>query len=187
MKRWTIVFVVAAAAVGIWWWQGRGGGGRDELAASHDDQPADLLFDRAWIDHTPSEPTEFAEVLIVQNDDQHFGVFLKGSAYRLELEVFKYRASGRQVKMRFPQTGKRADVRYRIEECDELPPYDLCLTIDKNPWGKARRFYAERECGDHTDLDADDAAACRRADELTARAAAAAAAAAEAPAISDPL
>jgi hypothetical protein len=180
MKRWTMVVVVAASVAGIWWWQGRGSSASGELGAADSEDP-DLLYDRAWIDRTPSEPTEFAEVLVVQNDDQHFGVFLRGSAYRLELEVFKYRASGRNVKLRFPQTGKRADIRYRIEECDELPPYDLCLTLDKNPWGKARRFYAERECDDHDDLGDDEA--CRRAVDLIDHATAAAAAAP----VSDPL
>ncbi len=30
-------------------------------------------------------------------------------------------------------------------ECDDLPPFDLCLTMSKNPWGGPKKYYSTND------------------------------------------
>ena len=43
--------------------------------------------------------------------------------------------------MHFPQSDKNREVNFRISQCDDLPPFDLCLDLSENPWGGPRRYY----------------------------------------------
>ena len=103
-----------------------------------------LLVDRVWVDSKPEKYTDFVHAALFI-DYAPMGVFQKASAYRAELELFEYKRSGNKVKLRFPQTDKSRGFSYEISACDDLPPFDLCLRLSKNPWGGPRRYYGLRD------------------------------------------
>ena len=77
--------------------------------------------------------------------DAPYGVFQRGSSYRINLEVFEFLRDANELQVRFPQTGKKATLRYRTTRCSDHPPFDLCLEIDQNPWQGPRRYYGFRD------------------------------------------
>ena len=72
------------------------------------------------------------------------GVFQRASAYRLELERFDHQVEGNRIALHFPQSGKRAKVTFRITSCNDVPDFDLCLTLDNKLWGGPLRYYGQR-------------------------------------------
>lgn len=144
-RSWLLLLVVLLIAAAIWWlWRGRGGdrAGADEARRGEDPR---LLLDRAWIDSKPTRHTDYVQAMIVLSDAP-IGAFQKASAYHAELEIFEYRRDGGRLKLRFPQSDRKHEVGYRIERCDDLPPFDLCLTLKANPWkGAPRRYYSSSD------------------------------------------
>jgi hypothetical protein len=121
------------------WWTGSS---EDEARANRGD-PA-LLFDRVWMDHIPESRVEFVHFMIALSDHP-IGLFQKSSEYRVEAEFFAYsRAHSRKggaLKVHFPQTRAKKSFAYEVRACDDLPPFDLCLDLSKNPWGGPKRYY----------------------------------------------
>lgn len=111
-----------------------------------DDEP-DLVFDRTWLTPIPEDERDFFHVMIVARA-QKLGVFYKSSQFRLEEELFEFDHDAKTLKIRFPQSGKRATVRYAVKACDALPPFELCLDLNRNPWGGPKRYYAFRDDDD---------------------------------------
>jgi hypothetical protein len=116
----------------------------------------DLVFDRTWMTPAPERETDYFHAFVVLRS-QPIGAFYRASYFRLEQEIFEHQrdpGEGR-LRMTFPQDGRRATVRYTVRACDELPPFELCIDLDRNPWGGPRRYYAYR------DDDGEDEAAAR--------------------------
>lgn len=105
---------------------------------------ADLIADRLWVDSKPQRYTDYVNALVVI-DDVPLGIFQKASAYHMILEIFEYKRAGNRVALNFPQTDTARRFRYTITTCDDLPPFDLCLTLNENPWGGPRRYYSTRD------------------------------------------
>jgi len=103
-----------------------------------------LLVDRVWVDSKPEKLTDYVSAAYFSGYSP-VGIFQQASAYDFHFEQFEYRRDKSAVKMIFPQTSKRADLTFTIKACDELLPFDLCLDLSDNPWGKPKRFYAMRE------------------------------------------
>jgi hypothetical protein len=114
-------------------------------AAAADDDLA-LIFDRPWFDRVPTDPEgpDYLHVFGLPGD-MPMGIFLRASAYHVELEQFTYERAGKKVRVRFPQSDRKARFSYRLRECDDLPPFDLCLELSKNPWSGPTRYYSSRE------------------------------------------
>ena len=140
-RNWLLLLVVLLIAAAVWWlWRGRAGD-RSEPSSDRRGEDPRLLLDRAWIDSKPDRHTDYMQAMIVLSDAP-IGAFQKASAYHAELEIFEYRREGHRLKVHFPQSDTHREVSYRIERCDELPPFDLCLTLQTNPWkGAPRRYY----------------------------------------------
>jgi hypothetical protein len=103
-----------------------------------------LLLDRVWVDRLPEHQRDYVQVLALISEVP-LGVFQKASSYRLELELFEFSRSPEEVRLYFPQSETREVMHYRIKHCDDLPPFDLCLDLDRNPWGGPRRYYGSSE------------------------------------------
>lgn len=140
MKSKTIVGVIVLVAAGAAYWAVSG----DDAQRRKED--ASLIFDRAWVDSLPGkDKTKYMHAFVVAKR-LPFGVVQKASRYRLEVERFGYKkAKAGELALTFPQTNKRANVRYTIESCQELPGHDLCLTLTSNPWGGPKRYYGKRQ------------------------------------------
>jgi len=116
-------------------------GGPD--AGSQAEDPS-LLVNRVWVDAQPEQLTDYVQASYFASK-QSIGVFQKASAYDIHLELFKWKRDDKAIAMTFPQTGKTAKPRFSIERCDDMPPFDLCLTLSENPWGGPKRYHGMRE------------------------------------------
>jgi hypothetical protein len=101
---------------------------------------AALILDRVWVDSNPQKYTDYVQAMLMLSDIP-MGVFQKASAYRVELELFEFTRKGHKVGLHFPQDERSGDFKFKIRSCDELPPFDLCLDLTRNPWKGPKRYY----------------------------------------------
>jgi hypothetical protein len=144
----TIVVSLALVAIAIVWFMNRGG---DDSWESEEDaarraDPA-LLFDRVWVDSKPEKYTDYTHAMLAVSHAP-IGVFQKASSYQATIELFEYTRKDGVLVAHFPQSGNKRETRYRIRECSDLPPFDLCLDLSHNPWGGPRRYYGMMEQDD---------------------------------------
>ena len=134
------------AAAGAWYLHRRTDGDSrpaGEADAARGADPA-LLLDRVWVDSKPEKYTDYTHAMLVVSGAP-IGVFQKASAYQATIELFEYKRRDAQLAVLFPQSGKKRETRYRIRECRDLPPFDLCLDLAENPWGGPRRYHAMKD------------------------------------------
>lgn len=110
-------------------------------SATTDEDPS-LIQGRMWFAKMPEKATEHVHGLFIVPRPKR-GIFSNSSAYDLHLEVFEYAREEGKVKLKFPQSDKKAEFSYTIKACDE-EPFDLCLDLDNNPWGGPKRYYAKK-------------------------------------------
>jgi len=132
--KWTKILVVVALA-GVAFYLGS-----RWLTSTDDDDDQALVFDRTWMTEVPERETDFLHGLVVLRAHP-YGAFYKASSWRMEQEVFEYRTSDQTFDIRFPQSGRQAKLSTSVRRCDDHPPFDLCLTLDQNPWGGPTSFY----------------------------------------------
>lgn len=121
----------------VWFVQRRSGDSEGPDQARGGD-PA-LLLDRVWVDSKPEKYTDYTHALLVLSGAP-IGLFQKASAYQATTEIFEYKRRDGLLGVLFPQSGTKRETKFRIHECSELPPFDLCLDLAKNPWGGPRRY-----------------------------------------------
>ncbi len=143
-KKWLALIVLLVIVYVGWKYLWPGGEAADRQARAEDPS---LLLDRVWIDSKPDKYTDYVHAALFI-DDIPMGLFQKASAYHVILEIFEFKRSDNKVKVHFPQSDKKRQFSYRITSCDELPPFDLCLHINKHPWGGPKRYYGVRETDD---------------------------------------
>ena len=137
----SLAVILILVAVGWWWFTHRDDGARDEQEIS--DSSSDV-FDRVWIDTKPHAYTDYVQAFVVLSDIP-LGIFQKSSSYRAELEVFEYAHKGNQLSVVFPQDDKKAKFGFKVTACDDLPPFDMCLSLTKNPWHGPKKYYSMRD------------------------------------------
>ncbi|HTE51596.1 MAG TPA: hypothetical protein VK698_12170 [Kofleriaceae bacterium] len=141
-KRTPVRAIAIAAALGIaatWFVRSRAGDGDDTAGVERDASPG-LLVDRVWVDSKPEKYTDYTHAMLVLSHAP-IGIFQKASAYQATTEMFEYKQREARIGIHFPQTGKKRETRFRIRECNDLPPFDLCLELGDNPWGGPRRYF----------------------------------------------
>jgi hypothetical protein len=139
--KWLVLILVLVLAYLGWKYLWPRGDGQKLQARAED--PA-LLLDRVWIDSKPEKYTDYVHAALFL-DYAPMGIFQKASAYHAIVEIFEFERSGNKVKMRFPQRDKRKRFSFKITACDDLPPFDLCLSLSKNPWGGPKQYYGLRD------------------------------------------
>lgn len=110
------------------------------------ERPARLLLNRVWFDRLPEGPRDDLGVWIWLAGG--IGIYQRGSAYRASFELFEFERQGHAVSMTFLHDQEQASTDFRIEECDEQPPFDLCLTLLTAP-RERNRYYS---FGAHEDM-----------------------------------
>jgi hypothetical protein len=97
------------------------------------DEAQRLLLDRNWLDKMPE----------TQHDKLHVyrfvpsmggGVFQDRTLYKGTFELFRFEATGEQIRFDLPETDEKITTSYRIDVVDE-PPFDLRLTVSDDPRG----------------------------------------------------
>jgi hypothetical protein len=140
-RVWWVVFFLIVIAVAWWWLRGRNGDSKQTPAKKHG-----LLHDRVWVDSKPNAETDHVHGFVALSYVP-IGLFSKASAYEVHLESFHHTGAGGKLQIVFPQTDREETVQTVVTECNELPPFDLCLDLDRNPWGGPTRYYGMRDDG----------------------------------------
>jgi hypothetical protein len=142
MSRKWLLWLIVLILLYVGWRYFRGDAGPAN-ESPRGENPA-LLLDRVWIDSEPKAYTDYINAMVALSDVP-LGVFQKASAYHMTLEIFEFHRDGAKVRLRFPQTDTNKKFGYTIRTCNELPPFDLCLDLNKNPWGGPKRYYGLRD------------------------------------------
>jgi hypothetical protein len=101
-----------------------------------------LLLDRNWIDRWPQSERDRLHVYRFV-PSMGGGVFQDRTLFKGTFELFRFEASGDEVRFDLPETHEQVTSRYRIEEVDGPAPFDLRLTIDADPRG-SQVYYGVR-------------------------------------------
>ena len=141
--RFALVLFLAVVVAGAWYVRrnrGERAGRSDSKVSGARTEDPSLVLDRLWLDSKPEKYTDYTHIFFVISAAP-FGIFQQSSAYRSVAELTEYKRKGDRLFMHFPQTDKSREVTFRISQCDDLPPFDLCLDLSENPWGGPRRYY----------------------------------------------
>lgn len=139
--KWLVIVIVLLLIYFGWkWWSGS-----DEQAdAKRGKADPSMLLDRVWIDKIPEAYNDYMHVFVAL-DEHPVGIFQRASQYRVEAELFQFKRSDNKIQLLFPQSNTKKKFSYRITHCDDLPPFDLCLHLSKNPWGGPKRYYGDSQ------------------------------------------
>jgi hypothetical protein len=135
MRKLVWFILIAVVAYFAWrWWRERDG----ETA----DRGQQLLFDRVWVDHLPTAPTDTLQLFAAVREES-MGVFDARSQWRGQWELFRYEPRGDgQIEVIFPQSRDKQRLTYRAWKCSEKKEFDFCLELGG---GKgARKYYSQR-------------------------------------------
>jgi hypothetical protein len=138
MKRLGLIALVLV--VGWFGWRHVTSGGDETESIEAQKENPSLILDRVWIDSEPKTAKDYVNAFIAISQAP-IGAFQKASAYQVELEIFEFERNGNKIDLVFPQTDTKKRFRYKVESCNDLPPFDLCLRLNKNPWHKGPKTY----------------------------------------------
>ena len=113
-------------------------------AVRHGDHqaPADLVFDRIWINHMPRGERDPVQVFLAM-DDISIGQFVTASRWAGNFEGFQYEAHDGELRVVFPQSGAKERMTVAAKTCDARG-FDYCLTIAGSAHG-APRYYSRKD------------------------------------------
>lgn len=100
-------------------------------------KPRDLLG-RLWFDRLPEKRTD--EVTVALFFSGGIGLFESGSSYRFTFELFEFERRAADLDLVLLHDKKRAQVKYTVKDCDEKPPFDLCLELEGAPRGPKKLY-----------------------------------------------
>lgn len=141
------------------------GGRADDDASADKDGRA--ILGRIWFDKLPESSRDSVHVWLWLGGG--IGLHEVGSRVRFSLDLFDFERAGSKVDMKYFQDGKRVQTGFKIEKCDEQPPFDLCLTFDQAPGSGPKKLYGF-DYDDDLDSHVPWALSTRRAAEELARA-----------------
>lgn len=128
MKKLLVLAVLATTAFVGW------------RRSDDDAEPArsGLVFNRFWVDHLPQGEKDTVRVFALWVPES-FGVFAEQNHWRVELERFRYEASGDQVRAIFPLSGDREEITVTASRCHEAD-FDFCLDVQGSKHGTTRYY-----------------------------------------------
>lgn len=122
-----------------------GGGLWHKYVASNTAVDPGLLVNRVWFDRLPEQPTQdFGRWAFL---DAGYGFHGEGSAFRFNVDIVEFDRQGDKLKVTFLQDERVVSTRFKIDRCDDKPPFDACLTFDQSPGGP-KKLYAFLDEGD---------------------------------------
>lgn len=130
--------VLALVLLGILLWKWLEADATEQAVTSADSSE---IYNRVWLDSKPDKYTDYTQVFLIL-DFTPLCLFEKSSAYDIHAEFCEHSKKGDEIKVFFPQTARQESFKWRVTECDELPPFDLCLTMNENPWGGPKKYYS---------------------------------------------
>ena len=132
MRKSVLLIIIVAVSVSVWRWR-------------HVGEPAvdanRLIADRIWLDHIPHGDKDTVEAFFANSKDA-LGLFAASSQWRGRYELFRYEASGGELRVVYPQTGERESVRLRARRCTDHG-MDFCLDVDGASRG-VKKYYSRK-------------------------------------------
>jgi hypothetical protein len=114
------------------------GSSRTQSRIVDDDEARKLLLDRNWLTEMPeSERDRFDVYRFVPS--MGGGVFQDRTIFKGTFELFQFETAADEIRFNLLETHTKVISKFRIEEVDGPPPFDLKLTIEADPRGP--RFY----------------------------------------------
>jgi hypothetical protein len=144
MKKLALLVIVGSlATVAIWSWK---------RTAEPADAASRLLTDRIWLDRLPRSERDAINVFGALSKES-VGIFQAASQWRGSYEVFRFEASGGELRLVYPQSGARETVQARARRCSEQK-MDFCLELEGASRG-VKKYYSKEgwEIGQAHDLD----------------------------------
>jgi hypothetical protein len=135
--KWIGAALIGGVAILGWRWLGSS---NDDVASEN----PSLLFDRIWVEKKPEKYTDYVHGMYV-GSYWPVGFFDRDSAFDHHSERFDYKRDRNKIQIAFPQSGRTSEFTYEVKACDAPPPFDLCLDLNKNPWGGPERYYGFRD------------------------------------------
>lgn len=123
-------------------------------SADHAIAPEDarqLLIDRNWIDRMPETERDKLHVYRFV-PKMGGGVYQDRTIYKGTFELFKFTATGDEIRFDLLETHDNVTSAYRIEEVSGPAPFDLRLTIFDDPRGPRTYFGIASETDPHGEL-----------------------------------
>ena len=99
-----------------------------------------LLVDRNWIDRMPETVKDRLHVYRFV-PAMGGGVFQDRTIFKGQFELFTFEVQGDKIRFNLPETRQKVTSKFTIESVDGPEPFDLKLTIDKDPRGPDPHVY----------------------------------------------
>ena len=93
-------------------------------AVDLEDDSGRAILNRFWMDQWPDSPTSKAHYLLFMPGGM--GLHEEGAAYKFSVEFFEFERFGKRLETKFLDDGEKKEVKFKVERCDELPPFDAC-------------------------------------------------------------
>jgi hypothetical protein len=118
-----------------------------------EDEAGRILVDRNWIDVWPEDKDDRLHVYRFV-PSMGGGVFQDRTVFHGEFELFTFEIEGDTLELVLPHTGDTVRTGFRIDRVSGPAPFDLRLTLDKDPRGPRVYFGRTAETAATTlDLD----------------------------------
>lgn len=115
------------------------------------DEAKQLLIDRNWLDRMPETERDRLHVYRFV-PKMGGGVYQDRTLYKGTFELFKFRATGDEIKFDLKETNTRVTSAYKIENVTGPEPFDLRLTIFESPRGPKTYYGIRAETDPHGTL-----------------------------------
>jgi hypothetical protein len=151
LKRFAILCVVAGAAVlYVHFRYFRGGSSAEPALAPAD--AARLLVNRNWLDVMPHDEHERLHVYRF-TPAMGGGVFQDRTLYAGQFELFKFTVLGDKLDFSLPHKGEHLTTTYEIRRVRGHEPFDLELTLARDPRGPSHYYGFSKETAAEADVD----------------------------------
>lgn len=91
------------------------------------------ILGRVWFDRLPKNRSDDVTLAIWFGGG--IGLYEKGSTWRSTIDFFEFERRKDALDITFLHDKKSSTTTFSIEKCDDLPPFDLCLTLSDPPRG----------------------------------------------------
>jgi len=114
------------------------GGGGDGGASDGDTR---LVFNRLWVDRLPQGPKDTANIFAAVTGRERMGIFQSTSTWKGSYELFQHTASGDKLRVVYPHTDDKENVKVRAWTCGE-DDMDYCLELSGASRG-VKRYHSQ--------------------------------------------
>ncbi|MDF2694159.1 MAG: hypothetical protein K0S65_2542 [Labilithrix sp.] len=97
------------------------------------------VLGRPWFDHAPKSRNE--EVDLWWFSSAGVGVHERGSMWRSAIDFFDFERQSSKLEITFLHDKTKQTVSFEVVDCDDKPPFNVCLDVKEALRGK-KRFYS---------------------------------------------